>query len=317
MQKQTHGEEAVLIADDSTTSRKMLKSAVDALGFQSICVANGQDAWTALSAPDGPSIALIDWVMPEMTGLELVSKLRAEMGSKILYLIMVTARSSSEEVIEGIEQGADDYVIKPFNRKELAVRIRAGERIVKLQRELVSANRQLETLARTDTLTGFYNRLALQHEMTAHSERPKETRSSTAFIMTDLDHFKRVNDEHGHDAGDAVLKQFSDRVRALLRPNDVVFRMGGEEFLLIAAEADEADALRISERVRINLQDTPFELPDGTALTITCSLGVHVETHRIDKDFDRQIKKADEALYLSKNGGRNRVTVYSAPGNAR
>ena len=314
MQNLADNSETVLIADDSATSRKMLEYAVNGLGFQSICVADGRKAWKALSAPEGPAIALIDWVMPEMTGLELVSKLRAEMGSKILYLIMVTARSLQEEVIEGIKQGADDYIVKPFNRKELAVRIRAGARIVRLQRELVEANERLESLAKTDALTGFYNRLALRRVPPSQSSFPHALKSSIAFIMADLDHFKGVNDAHGHDAGDAVLRQFADRVKTLLRQGDAVFRMGGEEFLLIAPESDETVGRHIAERVCRTIGDTPFQLPDGTPISITCSLGVFAEVAGLDEDHDRQIKKADQALYRAKENGRNRVEVEGESG---
>ncbi len=303
--------EAILIAEDDVTSRMVMEGFISKMGYEPISASNGKEAWDVLQKPDAPALALIDWEMPEMDGLEVVRKIRAELPHQFSYLIMVTGKSAREEIIEGISQGADDYVVKPFDSKELGVRIRAGLRIVELQRELVEANRKLDELAKTDGLTGFYNRLALHRDLKQRFEGVGYSPPSVTFIMADIDFFKRVNDDHGHDAGDAVLKQFADRVRRLLRQGDIVCRMGGEEFLLIAPETDEATGKMVAERVRKTIAERPFLLPSGTSISVTCSLGMYTSiVNDSNSTFDEQIKKADKALYQSKTNGRNRVTVF-------
>lgn len=303
--------EPVLIAEDDLTSRLTMESFLRRLGYRPISASDGLQAWEILASSGSPSLAVIDWEMPGMDGLEVIRKVRKELPDRFFYLIMVTARNTKEEIIEGIGQGADDYVVKPFDSKELGVRIRAGYRIAQLQRQLVAANRKLEELAKTDRLTGFLNRLALQQDIERHSELPIAPAVSVSCIMADIDHFKAVNDTYGHEAGDKVLEQFADRVRKLLRQGDSVYRMGGEEFLIVAPQTDEVQGQVIAERIRRTVEEHPFDLSDGAQVRITCSLGI--STSPAAEQFlglEGQLKKADWALYQSKHGGRNRTTVF-------
>lgn len=303
--------EAILIAEDDLTSRMVMEGFISKMGYEPISAEDGKQAWEILQKPDAPALALLDWEMPEMDGLEVVSRVREKLQHRFFYLIMVTGKSTRDEIIEGISMGADDYVVKPFDSKELGVRIRAGLRIVELQRELVKANIKLNELARTDGLTGFYNRVVLYQDLGKRFENRQYSPVSVSFCMVDIDNFKHVNDDYGHDAGDAVLKQFAERIKGLLRQGDIVCRMGGEEFLLIAPETDESKGKMVAERVRKIIAETPFLLPSGEMIPVTCSLGVHTSLVKDSKSsFDSQIKKADKALYKSKADGRNRVTVF-------
>lgn len=311
MSDSTEKREPILIAEDDRTSRMIMESVVASLGYEPFSVSDGLEAWEFLSRSDAPALALIDWEMPHMDGLDLIKKIRMELSDRFMYLIMVTAKSAREEIVEGIGWGADDYIVKPFDPKELGVRIRAGHRIVDLQRRLQEANRQLEELAKTDGLTGFYNRLALQRDLMPRVRRDTGNSRHVSFIVADIDYFKKINDEWGHDAGDSVLRQFSERIRDLLRQGDVVCRMGGEEFLLVAPTADSGQGKLVAERIRRTIEESPFALPSGGAVSVTCSLGVCsaiVENENLD--FDSYVKKADIALYQSKRDGRNRVTVF-------
>ena len=175
----------------------------------------------------------------------------------------------------------------------------------------MNANKQLEKLAKTDSLTGFYNRLALRNDLVRHLENAAYQDFSVSFIMADIDLFKNINDKYGHDVGDEVLRQFSDRLRSLLRQGDIVYRMGGEEFLLIAPDTEEKTGMMVAERVRKTIADAPFTLSDGRRLDVRCSLGVCTMVIQDTlENFETPIKHADLALYASKSNGRNRVTLY-------
>jgi two-component system, cell cycle response regulator len=300
----------ILVADDDLTSRTIMDGFVRKLGYETQSVSNGTDAWDVLAADNPPCMALLDWEMPGMDGMEVVRRARAEFGSRPLYIIMVTSKDTQSEIVEGLGDGADDYVAKPFDPAELDVRIRSGARILKLQKQLLDANQRLEELARTDMLTGFYNRLALNRDLKKRFEEV-DYGPPVSFIMVDLDHFKMVNDTYGHDGGDRVLRQFADRVKLQLRHCDVVCRMGGEEFLVIALDADRKIGMMLAERLRRTVEKDHFVLADETHISVTCSLGIRsVASVRKSDDMDTFINDADLALYQSKDTGRNKTTAF-------
>jgi len=307
----THDESIrILVADDDLTSRTIMNGFVRQLGYESESVATGTDAWNVLAGPNPPCLALLDWEMPGMEGMEGVRRARAEFGSRPLYIIMVTSKNTQSEIVQGLGDGADDYVGKPFDPAELDVRIRSGVRILTLQRQLLDANRMLEKLAKTDMLTGFYNRMALNRDLKKRFEEV-DYGPPVSFIMVDLDHFKKVNDTYGHDGGDAVLRQFAERVRLELRNCDVVCRMGGEEFLVIAMDAERDIGMMLAERVRRAIENDHFVLPDETHISVTCSVGIRSVASVLNTDdLDSFIKDADVTLYRSKETGRNKTTAF-------
>ena len=260
---------------------------------------DGTEAWSILERDDTPTLAIIDWVMPGIDGLEICRKIRQMDGAGYIYTIILSARSNQDDLITGLEAGADDYLRKPFDPEELRARLRAGERILKLQSELrVQATR--------DHLTGAFNRGAvleiLQREL-AHSARNEE---SIAVIMADLDNFKRVNDTHGHPTGDAVLRAAAARLGARLRNYDALGRYGGEEFLVVLPGCGRDSAQEIAERMCASLAATPVRTSAGD-IRITVSLGFALADSTSRTRMDELINAADEALYRAKREGRNRV----------
>ena len=293
----------VLIADDDQVSREILKRYLLADGYDVTACADGDEALRLLHE-QRQRLVVTDWMMPRLSGVDLIRRARADDTLGYVYFIVVTVKGKRQELVEALEAGADDYIRKPIDREELHVRLRAGRRIISMQR-------RLEELARTDPLTGLRNRRGLVSDLDDPLRAPPPGRG-TAYIVADLDNFKRVNDEHGHEAGDHVLRQFAERLATAFRASDTVSRIGGEEFLVVARGLKPGRAAELAERSRAMMAELPFELPGGGHLTVTCSFGVYEPPAPLGPDqLDHALRCADRALYQSKRDGRNRVTAYS------
>ena len=269
---------------------------------------DGARAWKLLQEKNHPQLAILDWMMPEMDGVEVCRRLREDpdAADRYVYVILLTARAAKEDIVTGMEAGADDYVVKPFHPHELQVRIRAGRRIVELQSELVKARDQLRIQATHDTLTGLLNRGAILDRLESEIARSKRERTRLAIAMCDIDHFKKVNDDYGHQPGDAVLKQVARRLREALRTYDAIGRYGGEEFLAIMPGCDLSHAAALGERLRACISGKPMPGTDPP-LRITISVGVSQADDPDAIQADDLIRQADNALYAAKRNGRNRV----------
>jgi diguanylate cyclase (GGDEF)-like protein len=303
----------VLVADDSPTIRALLSGALQRWGFDVIQCTDGEQAWGVLTGPEAPSLALVDWEMPIMDGIRVCEKVRAREaeGAPYTYLILLTARRDQEDVIAGMDAGADDYVVKPFDEAELRVRLRAGRRIVELQGELYRMQEMFRVQSRTDPLTSCLNRRAIIERFEAELHRAQRDGRPLAVGVLDIDHFKHVNDAHGHAAGDAVLRELTRRLTAVTRANDAFGRTGGEEFVVLWPGATPAEARVAAERIRFRVSQEPFATPAGP-LVVTVSLGV--ATSAGEEPVDTALARADAALYAAKAGGRNRVVLASADG---
>ncbi len=301
----------VLLAEDEPLSRVRLKGHLEGWGYDVLVAADGTSAWAQLEADDAPQLAIIDWLMPGLDGVEICRRLRQRGREPYVYVILLTGRDRREHVIEGFAAGADDYVTKPFDEHELEARIRTGQRITTLQRELVQAREALRYQATHDPLTGAFNRAAGREALGRELARARRDGSSVAALILDLDHFKSVNDRHGHAGGDSVLCEVVARVAAQLRPYDMLVRHGGEEFLAILPRCDVAQAARIAERLRHAIADSTIALPAGGSTTVTASFGV--ATSSGGEDDDVLLAIADEALFRAKRAGRNRVSVAPDP----
>jgi two-component system cell cycle response regulator len=291
----------VLIADDDPLSLLYLQDTLQDWGYEVETVADGKSACDRLQQPDAPMLAVIDWMMPGMDGIDVCRLIRGRVKDRYIYLIMLTSRSQTEFVVEAMNAGADDFIGKPFNVEELQVRIRAGRRISELEQKL-------RLKASHDALTGIYNRGAIIDILEKELERLGRERQPVALIFADLDHFKRTNDVYGHLAGDAVLREVTRRVGAVLRPYDSLGRYGGEELLIVLPACDAAGALEVAERVRAAVAAQPVATEFG-AIPSSLSIGVAIARGGRGLSCSGLIQLADAALYRAKEGGRNRIEL--------
>jgi two-component system cell cycle response regulator len=298
----------VLIAEDSPVFQSMLRNMLTKWGYQVIVASNGEEAWALLQSESCPRMAILDWMMPGLSGVEVCRRVRAAAKEPYTYLLLLTAKTESRDLVEGMEAGADDYVAKPFNAHELRVRLRAGHRILDLQAELVEAREALRQQATHDGLTGVWNRTAILEVLRNELTRAAREGSPVAVLMSDLDHFKHVNDTYGHQSGDEVLREATRRMKNGLRRYDAVGRYGGEEFLIVlpGCNAQRADAQ--AQRLRSAIAGDSFQLPDGS-IPVTCSLGVAWTDLPDLSQSEALVRMADEALYVAKRNGRNRVEI--------
>ncbi len=294
----------ILVAEDDSTSRSILGVVLAKLGYDVVAVADGNAAWEELKQVDSPRLAVLDWDMPGRSGPEVCAKVREKGDEEYTYLILLTANSSQDDIVKGMKAGADDYIVKPYNRSELEVRVKAGTRIIELQSELLAAKEEIKVQSRTDTLTGIANRRAIFEHLDGELNRNEREKKSISIAMLDVDHFKAVNDTYGHQAGDAVLTEFVARISNNIRPYDCVGRYGGEEFLLVLPGTNEGNAAIVCERILNNVQSEPFNL-DGVSIDVTVSIGLATWSGR--EDVDKLVAAADSALYMAKERGRNCV----------
>ncbi len=299
----------VLLADDDRVTRRLLEFYLHKWGYETIVCASGGEAWKALDTDNCPQLAVIDWMMPELTGVEICRRVRDAQNRPYVYIILLTSKGGKEDVIQGLDAGADDYIVKPFDPNELNVRVRAGTRIIQLQNDLQSALDVSEFRASHDLLTGLKNRGAVLAELTAELARSHREKKPVGVIIADVDHFKRVNDQFGHLAGDAVLREVAGRLGSSLRAYDSLGRYGGEEFLIVVPNSDVETTTQTAERLRSKFQDNPLVTSEGE-FNITLSFGV-AGAYGMAEKTDDIIRRADEALYRAKEGGRNRVETAS------
>ena len=296
----------VLIADDDPVSRKLLQARLEKWGYGVIAVDDGEAALEVLLGDDAPRMAILDWMMPKTDGLEVCRRIRLQKPKPYTYTVLLTAKGNTADLVAGMRAGADDYVVKPFNVHELQVRIRAGRRQIDLQSELMEARDALRFQATHDPLTGILNRAAVIEILERQLSRAFREESDLAVIMTDIDHFKRVNDEFGHIAGDAVLREVARKMKASVRSYDEVGRYGGEEFLIVTPCNSSEKAAEIAERVRTVLAEAPVATSEGV-VSVAASFGVSGSETGKDVDADAMIRAADAALYRAKAAGRNCV----------
>lgn len=296
----------VLVADDSATSRAMLRTALCRWGYDVVLAEHGAEAWEILAQPDPPTMAILDWVMPHMTGPEVCRRVRENRREPYTYILLLTSKNTKGETVEGLEAGADDYIVKPFDQHELQVRLRVGKRIIDLQMDLLQAREELRDRANKDLLTMLPNRPAIVTALEQELSRCHRDNRTVGIILLDIDHFKKINDSHGHFAGDAVLREAAARLRGNMRTYDQVGRYGGEEFLVVLPNCDLEQATNQAERMRQRLHGTTM-IVDGVEMRVSASFGVTVSdgSERTPEDL---VRIADEALYRAKANGRNCVT---------
>ena len=300
----------ILIADDSIVSRHLLEATLRKWGYEVTVACDGAEALEALQKGDAPALAILDWMMPGMTGPEVCRRIRQRAREPYIYILLLTSKSQKEDLIEGMDAGADDYITKPFDQHELQVRLRAGRRLAELQAELLAAREALREQATRDSLTRLWNRSAILDMLGRELSRSSRERTPIGVVIVDLDHFKSVNDSHGHLAGDAVLCEAARRMQGAIRQYDTIGRYGGEEFLILLPGCDEQSSFTQAERLRKQIAQAELSL-NGAFLRLTASFGVTCAVPGEPWNQETLIRKADEALYMAKKLGRNRVEFLS------
>ena len=293
----------ILIADDDPTSVLFLEDMLTEWGYEVSVAADGPAAARMLAAPDGPLLAILDWMMPGMDGIDVCRSIRDTVRERYIYMIMLTSRTETEYIVAAMNAGADDYIGKPFNPEEMQVRVRAGRRIAELEEEL-------RYRATRDALTNIYNRGAIIDVLQKEVARQGRSQHAVSVIFCDLDHFKQVNDTLGHLAGDDVLREVTRRMAAVMRPYDSFGRYGGEEMLCVLPNCELAGALEVAERMRAAVADTAVETVAGAA-QVTVSIGVATMSRDEAGSLGQLLQRADSALYRAKENGRNCVTIGS------
>jgi two-component system cell cycle response regulator len=300
----------ILIADDEMMSRKLLQKTLERVGYEVTAVENGRLAAEQLCPADGPRLALLDWVMPELDGPGVCREVRKRKEQSYVYMVLLTSKESKEDVVAGLESGADDYLTKPFDTEELKARLRTGLRILNLEDRLVEAREEMRFQATHDGLTALWNRAVIIDLLGRELARSRRENVCTAILMCDLDHFKSVNDTYGHLAGDDVLKETAKRLLGSVRSYDFVGRYGGEEFLVVLNNCNPAFGLLRAEEIRKAIAQRPVPSSSGP-VPITMSLGLVLSQEWGHRPVEELLHEADTALYAAKAAGRNCVKVAS------
>ena len=296
----------IIVADDSHVYRKLVDQALADENYQIYWARNGAEAKT-LFLQHHPSIVISDWEMPDLTGIELCAEIRRQQHS-FTYVILLTSNTQKEQVIMGLKAGADDYLTKPFHAGELLARVAVGRRFAKLYGEIETKNQLLQELARTDALTELPNRRALEEWGGRQLSGAARHGFPIWAVIADLDHFKAINDNYGHEAGDSVLKRFAQVLKANTRSSNFCCRLGGEEFVLVVSHVNREGIITAIERIRKQVEDEEFHIGTKSA-RITASFGVAGFHGNKPPEFAELLRLADGALYVAKREGRNRVEL--------
>jgi two-component system, cell cycle response regulator len=298
----------ILLADDEPIARTMLEHWLAGWGYEVTLARDGESALQALKDDNELRLLVVDWVMPKKDGIEVCKAIRSGPQEPYVYIVLLTAKDDKSDIIAGLDAGADDYLVKPCNPLELKVRLRAGRRVIELQEQLVKARESLRFEAMHDSLTGLLNRGAVLEQLTKELVRASRRGAPVSVLMGDLDHFKTINDTHGHVAGDAVLRETARRLKAGVRAYDSVGRLGGEEFIAVLPECDAKTGLSVAQRLCRSLSDTPTQFA-GTPITHSISIGVASTDQFGSSNAAELIRAADAALYRAKHAGRSRALL--------
>jgi two-component system cell cycle response regulator len=295
----------ILIADDDPVSSRLLDRLLVKWGYEVIAAHDGSEAWEVMQAENAPRVALLDWIMPGIDGLEICRRVRARSSQPYVYIMLLTANDKVGNLVEGLESGADDYLTKPFHPQELRARLRVGLRMLDLESRLVEARESLRFKASHDSLTTIWNRGAIIEMLERELSRARRDGSSVGILLADIDHFKRVNDTRGHLVGDEVLRAVTGRLKGEVRSYDSVGRYGGEEFLILLPGCDNPKLTTKAERLVKVVERSSIGTSTGT-VAVTISIGGIASGDCPHADVNKLLLAADTALYRAKVSGRNR-----------
>lgn len=315
----------ILLADDDHVSRRLMERMLQSNGYDVVTAEDGRQAMDELSHEDSPRLALLDWMMPELDGLSVCREIRARSDKSYVYILLLTARESADDIVAGLKAGADDYLTKPCHLAELKARLHAGRRILTLEDKLVESREALRFEATHDALTSVLNRGAVLAQIQNELNLSQYSTRSLSLLLCDIDHFKQINDTHGHLVGDEVLRQISRRLVACIRSGDLVGRYGGEEFLILLKDGKndvlrllggkplDGDAfIRRTEQIGEAVRSRAFSTQAGQ-LSISVSVGaITIDPLTASAPMELLLARADEALYRAKATGRDRA-IFAEP----
>ena len=299
----------ILIIEDSPTQALQLQHMLEQYSYHITLASNGKEGLECLKKIPFP-IVITDWIMPTMDGSEFCKEVRQKKFQDYVYIIILTAKDSKDDIIVGLNAGADDYLVKPVDSRELVARLKTAERIIALEQALKYRSKEVERLSFTDSLTQTFNRRYLKEKLPLAIKRARRYRHPLSILICDIDHFKAINDRYGHQAGDSVLESFANCLKNTIREDiDWIVRFGGEEFIIVLPETDLVGAEIAAERYRCLITDQVI-VPNSGKRKITASFGFVTVKGGDDKpkvDMDILIRAADQCLYRAKDEGRNRV----------
>src|SRR5271155_3661655 len=305
MSKEDKTKARILIAEDDPVSRRILETFLGKWGYEVVTAVDGTEALRILERLDAPRLAVLDWMMPGLEGTQVCQRIREESNRPYIYILLLTSRGQKEDILSGLDSGADDYLTKPFDAQELRARLHVGQRILELQDNLIAAREALLFQATHDALTGVANRGVILDALRKECSRQQREGGAFGIVLMDLDHFKYVNDRYGHLSGDAVLQETTQRITQTVRPYDTVGRYGGEEFLIVVPSSGAMGTLGLAERIRKFIEMTPVQT-DAGEIPVTASLGVAESREPVPFEPQALLQVADDALYRAKELGRNR-----------
>lgn len=294
----------VLVVDDDPVQRHFLRRQLVEFGYTTYVSANGLEAWEQIER-NGIPLVITDWMMPALDGPGLIQHIRAAKLPTYTYVILLTVRGARNDVVAGLDTGADDYITKPSDPNELRARIAIGARIIDLETKLRAARD-------TDELTTLRNRSATSAAAQIELARARRTGRELSVVLLDIDHFKQVNDCYGHQTGDLALQTIAQTLAKNVRAHDIVGRWGGEEFFVMLPETNLAQAALVAEQIRARIAATALTLADGIRLSLTASMGLSSTAQATNHQLDTLIHYADMALYRAKSSGRNCVRADEA-----
>jgi diguanylate cyclase (GGDEF)-like protein len=311
----------ILVAEDEPNTRTLLSGALRKWGYDVVSVADGEAAWHELER-GAIRLVVCDWEMPFLEGPDLCLRVRTQLRGPYIYFVLLTHHADSASIARGLDSGADDFLSKPFNPVELRARLEVGKRLLGLHDELLSKNEQLDALneklrylAATDSLTQLGNRRSLDETMGPLHTLAAARGQTYGVLLLDIDHFKVINDRYGHPAGDRVLARTADALRGATREGDLVFRYGGEEYVVVALGTTVETLTGLAERLRVAVASTPMDTgtPHG-AVNVTASLGCALYDGRESVEWPALVARADAALYIAKGAGRDRIVIAGGSG---
>ena len=304
----------ILVADDDAVSLRLMERMLQKSGYEVVTAGDGEEAARILSRTGGPRLALIDWMMPGLDGLGVCRVVRSRHDESYVYMVLLTSKQSSGDVVQGLEAGADDYLTKPCHAAELRARLHTGRRILQLEDKLVEAREKMRFRATHDALTSLWDRGGILSLLQSELNRASRDRMPVSLLLCDVDYFKTVNDTYGHQVGDEVLQEVARRLQNAVRSHDAVGRYGGEEFLIIMGGTGAHELKERAEQVRGSISCMPFPTAQGM-IPMSVSVGA-ITIEGWDKSLllEQFLKEVDDALYRAKSAGRDRVVFAEAHG---